>query len=458
MRKVLLFLLLAIFFNSCQQIQPIIDQLLGKKPDNKTEEVLLDQEPPPGYDPVFILGEKQFNSILDDPKMVISRVDAHGEKVKVYFHIYDENLLMQGGSELKDIWCEVTDTINGKSRKITDFKIKEVNEDADDNLAIALVMDHSGSMGNPRARVMQEAIAEFIRDKFPNDLISLIRYDHRTFVKMEPIPSELDLLMEHEVNGLEGMGGGTKTIQALDSAVNILSRVDGDYTKVAVVFTDGINSDLSGFNELIASANKNKVVISGVDYGYNITPNFLDVIANKTNGIYHHIYKTEEFNYVFNDLYNRMNNYYVLEFDQPEYGDHSIYIKTCLESKTIEDSYTYNNTPLPGEVVLLKVYFDTGKFDLKPASDVAIARLEGLLKSDNKLKVQIAGHTDDVGDEEANQILSQNRAQAVSDELVKRGIAKSRITVKGYGEASPIASNSTKEGRAKNRRVEFTLF
>jgi molybdopterin-biosynthesis enzyme MoeA-like protein len=80
------------------------------------------------------------------------------------------------------------------------------------------------SICNPRAKVMQEAVANFIRKKFPTDLGSVIRYDHRTIVKTPPLPNEFDLLMEHEVNGISKMGGGTKTIAALDKAIDELKE------------------------------------------------------------------------------------------------------------------------------------------------------------------------------------------------------------------------------------------
>lgn len=459
MKKIAIALIGIFLLQSCETIQPIWDQYFGKKEvkDPNSEEVILDQQPPAGYDPIFILGEKGINGIVNDPKMTISRVEANPQKVKVYFHLVDESLLMQGGSDLKDIWCEVTDTINGKAMEISNFKIKEITEDDKRNLAIAMVMDHSGSMGNPRAKVMQEAVAEFIRKKFPTDLVSLIRYDHRTIVKTPPLPNELDLLMEHEINGISQMGGGTKTIAALDKAIDELKDLEGDYQKVAMVFTDGINSDLNGFDALIKKAQDNNVIISGVDYGYNITPNFLDVIANRTNGIYHHIYKTNEFKLVFDDLYYRMNNYYVLEYDNPGIGEHSIYIKTCLEQDTIEASYDYQIIPKKGEVVILNVYFDTGKSELKKASETAISTIEQLMKSSETMEIRIVGHTDNVGKEEDNQILSQKRVQSVKNELVDRGISASRILVSGVGEKEPIADNNTTEGRAKNRRVEFEI-
>lgn len=73
------------------------------------------------------------------------------------------------------------------------------------------------------------------------------------------------------------------------------------------------------------------------------------------------------------------------------------------------------------------------------------------------LKVEIGGHTDNVGDDSSNQVLSDNRAKAVRDWLIENGIAADRLTHKGYGETEPIASNDTEEGRAQNRRTELKI-
>jgi outer membrane protein OmpA-like peptidoglycan-associated protein len=83
--------------------------------------------------------------------------------------------------------------------------------------------------------------------------------------------------------------------------------------------------------------------------------------------------------------------------------------------------------------------------------------LVALLKGNPEKKIEIGGHTDNVGSDEANLTLSNNRAQSVVDYLIKKGIATTRLTAKGYGETLPIATNDTDAGRAKNRRTEFKV-
>ena len=78
-----------------------------------------------------------------------------------------------------------------------------------------------------------------------------------------------------------------------------------------------------------------------------------------------------------------------------------------------------------------------------------------LMQRNADLKVEIQGHTDNVGKPDANMRLSEERARAVMKALVDRGVAADRMTAKGYGDTQPVADNSTDEGRAKNRRVEL---
>ena len=92
---------------------------------------------------------------------------------------------------------------------------------------------------------------------------------------------------------------------------------------------------------------------------------------------------------------------------------------------------------------------------MKEESFPELDRLLRFLNENKGVKVQIAAHTDDQGSDPYNQRLSENRAKAVLDYLVTKGIEKNRLKSVGFGEKQPIASNENEEGRAQNRRVEF---
>jgi len=107
--------------------------------------------------------------------------------------------------------------------------------------------------------------------------------------------------------------------------------------------------------------------------------------------------------------------------------------------------------------VLNNIFFDTNKYNLLPESKAELQQLIHFLTINPKVSIEIGGHTDNVGDEKANQTLSQNRAKAVYDYLLSNRIASGRLTFKGYGKSKPIADNLTEEGRKLNRRTEFRI-
>jgi OmpA-OmpF porin, OOP family len=109
-----------------------------------------------------------------------------------------------------------------------------------------------------------------------------------------------------------------------------------------------------------------------------------------------------------------------------------------------------------GHAAVYGIYFDTGKSEVKPESQAALQEVAKLLSSDPGLKLLVVGHTDSVGQLEANMKLSQARAEAVVQALTRsHGVAATRLKAQGAGPIAPVTTNRTEEGRAKNRRVEL---
>lgn len=126
-----------------------------------------------------------------------------------------------------------------------------------------------------------------------------------------------------------------------------------------------------------------------------------------------------------------------------------------IELQKIQNKPSPNVNVKP--TILKNVFFATGSATLKTSSKIELTKLKEFLEQQPQLKIQLNGHTDDVGDDNDNLILSKNRAIAVKTYLEQQGIAPERLTAKGFGETKPIESNETAKGRANNRRTEFEI-
>ena len=133
----------------------------------------------------------------------------------------------------------------------------------------------------------------------------------------------------------------------------------------------------------------------------------------------------------------------------------NVVVTTATEESAVEVRETEEEI----QVLLgAEILFDTGQFALKPAATGALQQVAELLKGYPDLPILIEGHTDSVGRPQANQTLSENRAESVKSWLVDDAeVPAARITTKGYGHTAPAATNDTPEGRQKNRRVEIKL-
>ncbi|MEP7167769.1 MAG: OmpA family protein [Bacteroidota bacterium] len=134
-------------------------------------------------------------------------------------------------------------------------------------------------------------------------------------------------------------------------------------------------------------------------------------------------------------------------FNIPDTAQYSVIIMD-IDMKPMEEG---NN------IILTNIFFDTDRFDLKRQSKDILDRVVKLMKDFPTIKVEISGHTDNVGKDEYNHRLSEDRAQSVVEYLIQQKISENRLSAVGYGETKPFASNDSAEGRQKNRRIEFKI-
>jgi outer membrane protein OmpA-like peptidoglycan-associated protein len=127
------------------------------------------------------------------------------------------------------------------------------------------------------------------------------------------------------------------------------------------------------------------------------------------------------------------------------------------EYNLVDKEIELKNIAVGSKIALRNIFFATGSATLKSESNTELDRLVKLMKDVPSLKVEISGHTDNVGSPSMNEKLSQDRATSVVTYLIGKGIDKGRLTAKGYGETRPVGSNNSAEGRQENRRVEFEI-
>ncbi len=452
--NILLFISVLVLVNSCQVYRE------GKEAE------LPDLAPPQGYNPQFITDIKDVSShAIIEPQLVISRAEMkNSDKITLYTHLIDQSSFYMTGAAKADWlkkWCKGTIITNGVESPIEKITIRESTIKDRKPMAIAVVMDHSGSMGIDRAYACQDAAIELIRSMRSGDAMTLIKYDNIVSLEAPLTTSQPILLSSLKRVGLEGFGGMTAVSDAVAMGIEEVSKADATMQKVVFVFTDGHdNSSSMSVQSVIDKAKLNNTIVCAIDFGYGINKGFMEQFSNGTGGIYHHIYKKEEFALAFDDMYKRFEYFYVVEFEQPDFGEHKVVLTMCLDNKVVSDTISFNNLPEIGSINLLSVNFDTDKSTIKSESSKAIKKVASMMKLYPGVSIELRGHTDSsnrTGDPNHNMKLSQARADAVKQALVKEGITDSKIKAIGFGEIKPIADNDTNEGKAKNRRTEFII-
>ncbi len=154
-----------------------------------------------------------------------------------------------------------------------------------------------------------------------------------------------------------------------------------------------------------------------------------------------------------------MNERFGVRAEAPGYYPISEELSTAAMDSTTLLQRNLLLTPIEigATVRLSNVFFDYNKSELRSDSFSELDRLVVFLQNNSAMTIEVSGHTDAVGNDAFNQTLSEKRATAVADYLMKKGISPKRLRSKGYGKTKPVASNSTEEGRQLNRRVEFVI-
>jgi outer membrane protein OmpA-like peptidoglycan-associated protein/tetratricopeptide (TPR) repeat protein len=153
------------------------------------------------------------------------------------------------------------------------------------------------------------------------------------------------------------------------------------------------------------------------------------------------------------------NKNYALSVQKEGYLFYSqnINLVVTTSAKPYEIEVLLEPISVNSKIVLNNVFFDFDKSDLKTESFIELDKLVDLMQKNPLVRIEVSGHTDNKGDKKYNQILSQKRAESVIHYVVQKGILKSRLVAKGYGDTVPVLPNDTEENKAKNRRTEIKV-
>jgi len=132
-------------------------------------------------------------------------------------------------------------------------------------------------------------------------------------------------------------------------------------------------------------------------------------------------------------------------------------LSKCTFDEVVVKNFLLDKVEVGAKIVLKNIYFEFGKATLKPESYLTLNNVVKLMQNNETIRVEISGHTDNIGSLKANTKLSTDRAKAVVDYLVKQGITANRLEFKGYAFSQPVAPNTNEAGRSQNRRVEFKI-
>lgn len=132
-------------------------------------------------------------------------------------------------------------------------------------------------------------------------------------------------------------------------------------------------------------------------------------------------------------------------------------LKSLKENESFNFNVELDKIQIGSEINLNNIFFETNKYELLNNSKTELNYFINFLTENKNIKIEIGGHTDNVGSKDTNKILSEKRAKAVYEYLINNGISSIRITFKGFGDSKPIDTNETEKGRSKNRRTTFKI-
>lgn len=320
---------------------------------------------------------------------------------------------------------------------------------------IHLILDHSGSMGDERCRELQIAISSVFQQEQIQHEISVVKFDSEVSFEGKATNATIEQIVKRRI-GMEGFGGSTSIYDALDYSIENFN-IDSNYQPLIILFSDGYeNSSIQKDIKSIINKAKNKnIPIFTSAFGTGADTLLLRTIADETNGAFWQTFGRDEFTSLFSNKLFLLNNYYEISFSPCSFD----YQQIKFIGNTDNGGIASGEKTLLGlkEVISLNINFQFDKSFIEPKYKDELDKIAGYLKRNSGYSIIIYGHTDNAGTKEYNLSLSLDRAEAVNQSLISRGIQKNRIKIVGKGESEPFVPNTSEDNKYRNRRIEIEL-
>lgn len=342
------------------------------------------------------------------------------------------------------------------------YSVREFGEQDSVPVSIALAVDQSGSMKGVK-EVLDLGTELFIGMKRACDFISLTGF-HQEISEVFPLSDDTTMMLrEFREYKKHSQGLFSSVYDGIQTALNSLANVPIEQTKVCVVFADGDENTSSAKSaEIYEYATTHNISIFTVGFAYANDEELQD-LALYTGGKYYRAYSKRDLIGIFMDIYRSLQNYYLITYVPPTFqGLHTAEVSVVIPGRdTMTAVGSYDKTPLvpisPTNEFSRPILFAYNRADIDSSSLYIIDELVDAMDRYERVIIEIQGHTDNIGGEEFNQKLSDERAKSVRDAMLARGISPNRLRARGFGLTVPVAPNATEEGRALNRRTVFKI-
>jgi len=396
------------------------------------------------------------------------------EKIKVFARVKDSvgnvvtGMAYPYKRETDPTYFTVVREKLGKKRiSIDSFSVREFGAKDSVPYAIMLSLDYSGSMASIQETIL-EATELFVSMKQSVDQIAISTFNKKFSLRVPFSYNKKEIIGQYKSKYSTGFVSYSTLYDAIKESILEFDRqretVDS-LPPVIIVFSDGDdNFSKTKASELYDLAKQKRVNIFAVGFGYTYDEN-LSYIAENTGGKYYRAYSRKDLSAIFMDIYTSLKNFYLVTYRPPNYeGLHEV--RLSLEVPPRTDTLFANGqydtgilTPFDsiGKAFSKMIQFDYNSAEILSPSFTVLESLADILDRYPRIWLEVQGHTDSIGGEEFNRILSEKRANAVVDFLVLKGVETKRLRPRGLGLTQPLATNETPEKRALNRRTQFVI-